>query len=237
MKCPILMYHKVGKAPPGAMVPYHYVTSRRLDNHLRALGRFGFQTIRLTDYPNQTSVRKPVILTFDDGYLNFTELGLPLFKKHAQIATVFVVVGLIGQTNAWDTKLGDQTEPLMSLDDIREALAAGVEIGCHSMTHARLTTLDQNELRSEVADSKAKLESLLEQSVPTFCYPYGAQNDTVREAVRLAGYTHACSVEKGWNDQTTDRYLLKRVNVRSDTSTPVLFWKLWRQNRVEAANA
>lgn len=235
MKCPILMYHKVGKAPPGAMVPHHYISPKRLENHLKALVQFGYQTIRLADFPSSVSAQRPIILTFDDGYLNFTELGLPLFKKYGQCATVFVVAGLIGETNAWDTKLGDKTEPLMSSEDIKDAFQAGIEIGSHSMTHARLTTLDQNELRSEVADSKAKLEGLLEQPVPTFCYPYGAQNEAVREAVRFAGYTHACSVEKGWNDETTDRFLLRRVNVRSDTSTPILFWKLWRQNRLEAA--
>lgn len=214
------------------MVPHHYVTPNQLRRHLSALVRFGFRTIRLSDFMIQESPEKPIVLTFDDGYENFANSAVPIFQALGQTATVFAVSGLTGKCNEWDTKQGDVTEPLMTADQLRSVRDLGFEVGSHSVSHARLTTLDQNELKAEVERSKADLEDLLGVEVTTFCYPYGAQNEAVRKAVESATYRYACSVEKGWNDQTTDPFRLRRTNVRSNTSTPILFWKLWRQSRL-----
>ena len=226
------MYHKIGPCPQGALVPHHYVSTRRFSNHVLALVKFGFTSKQLCDLVfDQDQSQKLTALTFDDGYSNFADLAVPILQKHGQKATVFVVAGLLGATNEWDVKIGDKPEPLMSLEQLVEIQRMGFEVGSHSMTHARLTELNQNDANLEIQDSKRALSEQLGQTIETFCYPYGSQNESLRAMVRDAGYKYACSVEKGWNHSTTDPYCLKRINVRSDTSTPILFWKLWRQNR------
>jgi len=231
------MYHKVARRPSGALVPHHYVSPARFANQMRALVRFGFKASRLSDlsdWPDPSE--KSIGITFDDGYENFAPNALPALEEHGLTGTVFVVAGLMGKTNEWDTKNGDVPEPLLNEAKIKELDVKGIEIGSHSLTHARLTEVSAEEALNEIVESQRILSGLLAKPIDQFCYPYGAHNEGVRELVRSAGYQAACSVEKGWNDATTDPYRLRRTNVRSDTSTPVLFWKLWRQSRLDTTD-
>ncbi|MBS1723862.1 MAG: polysaccharide deacetylase family protein [Armatimonadetes bacterium] len=232
-RIPILMYHKVAPRPAGSLVPHHYVSPKRFQAHVRALTRARFRAIRLeeldAEYENTDRV---VNFSFDDGYENFATNALPVLRAAGMTATVFAVAELLGASNEWDTELGDVPERLMSSDGLRAATTMGIEIGSHSCTHKRLPTCDDDSMLHEVAQSKRILSAILGRDVPIFCYPYGAHDARVREAVRAAGYRAACGVGKGWNDKTTDQFQLKRVNVRSDTSGPLLFWKLLRQSRL-----
>ena len=40
--------------------------------------------------------RKPVVITFDDGYLSFLDCAVPALKARGMVATVFLVAGEIG---------------------------------------------------------------------------------------------------------------------------------------------
>ena len=231
------MYHKVAKRPPGALVPFHYVSPARFANQMQALVRFGFESSRLTDLLDwSVSSKKKIGITFDDGYQNFAVHAFPVLERHALVGTVFVVAGLMGKTNEWDTRNGDVPEPLLTETEVKDLDREGIEIGSHSLTHARLTEVPVEKAVCEIVESQRILSGLLAKPVDQFCYPYGAHNEGVRDAVRAAGYLAACSVEKGWNDATTDPYRLRRINVRSDTSTPILFWKLWRQSRLDTTD-
>lgn len=229
------MYHKVGPRPKGALVPHHYVSEARLGRHCRALSLLGFSAMTVSGlldrWDQEGEQGRFACLTFDDGYLNFEQRAVPVLRACNCPATVFAVSDLLGQDNAWDTRNGDVSEPLMPPDGLMQVATLGFEIGSHTCSHARLTEVGDAELADELERSRRHLSSILGTDVPIFCYPYGAQDDRVRRAVAKAGYRAACSVEKGWNDPGTDRFRLKRINVRSDTSTPVLFWKLWSQNR------
>ena len=199
---------------------------------MKSLVKFGLKTVNFRDVSKSgESDSRPICLTFDDGYENFATQAVQILRRYGQTATVFLVSGLLGKTNEWDTEIGDKPEQLMCEETIIELDALGFEFGSHSVTHARLTNVNQNIAEYEIRESKRSLTELLSKEVETFCYPYGSHNENVRRLVHDAGYKLACSVEKGWNHETTDLFRLKRINVRSDTSTPILFWKLWRQSR------
>lgn len=92
---------------------------------------------------------------------------------------------------------------LLSLDQIREMAAAGVEFGSHTLTHPWLPSVDDHRLLREVRDSKLRLEDLLGVEVPCFAYPFGAVDQRVRAAVVAAGYRLAFTTRAGlnwWND-------------------------------------
>lgn len=230
---PILMYHKIDDPSPGALVPFHYVSPARFARQVSALVKFGFVTRSVESAIDESTRSKKVIcLTFDDGYQNFADFAYPVLEKHDQVATVFLVSDLIGKTNQWDVEIGDVTEKLLDSDTIQMLAIKGIEFGSHTATHARLTKVIQNKVEQEVRQSKEAISELLGRDCTVFCYPYGSQNEAVRSIVRNSGFKLACSVEKGWNRTETDPYRLKRVNVRRDTSTPILFWKLWSQARL-----
>ena len=65
----------------------------------------------------------------------------------------------------------------------------------------------------EIVDSKARLEDILSHPVHHFAYPYGLYNDTARALVQQSGYLSACSTRSGFNNNKTDRYELRRIEV------------------------
>ena len=60
----------------------------------------------------------------------------------------------------------------MSWDDLRAVASEGVEVGCHTETHAILSQIAQpSELDREIRGAKEKLEQRLGMPVAHFSYP------------------------------------------------------------------
>ena len=201
------------------------------EKQLRFLARKGFGTTSLETAFSTGSPSKPVVLTFDDGFQDFEDLAFPILRKFSMKATVFVVADCIGKTNEWDTVIGDVSYPLMSLESLQRIHAEGIEIGSHTKTHSRLTTLDPVSQEDEICGSKWELESMLGFTIDTFCYPYGSYDETSIELVHKAGYRYATTCEKGLNTGDEDSAKLKRIAIRNDTSLPIFIYKLWRAYR------
>ena len=70
-----------------------------------------------------------------------------------------------------------------------------MEVGSHGATHVKLAGLDDDQLRTEVSESRERLSELLGYSIRGFAYPYGIMDAHARRAVRDAGYDYACAVE------------------------------------------
>lgn len=236
MRIPVLMYHRIAPCPRGTTVPGHYVNPGRFRRHAQALARAGFQTVTQAKMADGLAGRdelppKPIVLTFDDGYHNFVQSAWPVLRDLGMTATVFVVAGQVAGTNAWDTRLGDVEERLLSLEEIQSLAKEGIEMGSHTVTHAHLDRVTPFDAEREIVESKMILEELLSDSVRSFCYPYGEQTESLRRLVRAAGYDSACGTLAGLNDSQTDPYQWRRINVRRSTSTPLLFWKLAKASR------
>ncbi|MCW5940159.1 MAG: polysaccharide deacetylase family protein [Fimbriimonadaceae bacterium] len=236
-RVPVLMYHRIACRPPGTTVPMHYVAPKRFENHVKVMGRLGFEsTTLIRAFQEIDKPGKRVVFTFDDGYGNFLAAAR-ILESSGMVGTVFVVTGQVGGVNEWDMGQGDVREPLLTQEEILALVARGHEIGSHTVSHARLTEVSEEEARRELEDSRRALAHLLGNPPASFCYPYGAHDSKVRGLVAEVGYSVACGTEKGWNDRWTDRTRWRRVNVRGDTTTPVLFWKLWNKSRSRATEA
>src|SRR5262249_20427613 len=79
----------------------------------------------------------------------------------------------------------------------REPPAAGIEIGSRGATHRALSGLSDADLELEIAGSKERLQNVIGAPVVTFCYPFGAFDDRVVEAVMKAGYRAATVIRGG----------------------------------------
>jgi peptidoglycan/xylan/chitin deacetylase (PgdA/CDA1 family) len=91
--------------------------------------------------------------------------------------------------------------------------AAGIVFGSHSLTHARLTRCNAEQLRAEVMDSKKMIEDQIGRSVNHFCYPYGDFDQRIQQMVQEAGYHTACTTEKGVVLPGTNPWRLPRLAV------------------------
>jgi len=154
-----------------------------------------------------------VAVTFDDGFTNVFENAMPILEKHKIPATMYIVASRIGSDNDWMHKRGRPKRALVDACQICEMVAAGIEIGSHTLNHARLPEIPQEQKLREITESKTVLEDLLSAPVTHFAYPYGLYDEVACEAVKNAGYVSACSTRSGFNSQDTDRYLLRRIEV------------------------
>lgn len=96
-----------------------------------------------------------------------------------------------------------------------------ITIGGHSTTHRSMASLPQAEMRAELADNKAFLESLLQVPVNHMAYPYGGKEQCgPREAAaaRDAGYRTAIAVRHGklTAQKAEDPFLLPREDAGYD---------------------
>lgn len=123
-----------------------------------------------------------VSLEFDDGYRSALTTALPAIEERGWTATEFLVSGTP------DPAMESEGSPVMSADEVLE-WAARAEVGSHSVSHRRLTELDDDEVADEVVRSRAQLEELLGRDVELFAAPFGTTDDRVTAAARRT-YRH-----------------------------------------------
>ncbi len=212
-----------------------YVTPRLFRSQLDYLTRRGWEAISLTEAAQRLSdVNGPgadeFAVTFDDGYLSVYEHAIPALEERNVNATIFVVADQIDGINEWDRCAGDTKEPMMGADQIREVASMGFEIGAHTLTHPRLTGLDDERLVREIVDSKHRLEDLIGSQVSSFSYPYGDCDERVIAATVQAGFTRAVGTKLGVVSDVSI-FEIPRINVRWNSFGWQLMRKIGRARR------
>lgn len=184
-----LMYHHVAEQNPSSLDPFT-VAPAMLEKHLVFLKENGYTPVSLKELRDGAPVKKPVMLTFDDGYEDNYKNLFPLLKKHNVPAVIFLVADKIG------------TPEYMTWDQIRKMKNSGlVQFGSHTCSHCRLRNLPDEEIARELVRSKQILEEQLGEPVTAFCYPFGSGgfDKRVRPQVFKAGYLFDFSTKKGVN--------------------------------------
>jgi peptidoglycan/xylan/chitin deacetylase (PgdA/CDA1 family) len=169
---------------------------------VRALSRFG-----------------RVYATFDDAFRSSASVFPALERLGANIE-IFVCsrYACDGASLAIPELAGDDLHELatMTWEELRGHADRGIAIGSHGVTHPHLTRLSDGELRRELEDSKAQIETELGRRCPDLAYPYGEHDDRVCAAARRAGYERAYALRgsKG------DAYALPRVDLYRRHTVP-----------------
>ena len=83
----------------------------------------------------------------------------------------------------------------------------------HTFSHPDHTTVDDAQLRHEVADARVVLRRTYRVPVNFFCYPAGRYDERVIAAVRGAGYLAATTTQPGLASPAAPPYQLKRIRV------------------------
>lgn len=180
---PTLMYHAVSDDMWG--FPELFVSPAELEAQLQYLTENGFTTIHFSDLRVIDRIENPVLLTFDDGYLdNYTEL-FPLLQKYNCKATIFVITDSIGTH-----------EHYMTWEQAREMADSGlVSIQSHTATHPDLDWRTREQQQEELTRSYEAIFEHLDREPYVLCYPTGRYNsdtlslmeDTYRFGLKMAG--------------------------------------------------
>ncbi len=179
--------------------------------------------------PHGSATHEPVVaITFDDGFRNVYDYGLPILERYGFQATVFLVTDYCGKTNSWPGQPSWVTpQPLLRWAEVIEMSKAGVTLGSHSRTHPDLRTVSAARLREEMIFSKKAIEDATGRPVETLAYPYGACDGRVKEMAR-SYFSLACGVTLGFAAPESDAYDLERLDMYYLRS-PILFRRLFSQ--------
>ena len=197
---PILMYHYIrdyqNEADPLgeglSVAPETF--AKQLDTLISA----GFQATSLTKLASGQLPPKPLILTFDDGYLDAYTSAFPLLQERGLTATFFVVKNFIGKPG------------YMNEGQIVALKAAGMEIGGHSLTHRNLASAPYEKAIDEIAGSLRGHDNV-------FCYPAGKYSNETLDIVSGLGVRAAVTTNIGVVSAASSLYELPRIRVKEKT--------------------
>src|SRR3972149_7617099 len=106
-KAIILMYHNIDNPPKGARIPNLYVTPRMFRFQMWYLKAAGFRVLSIQNLVAAVDAgdarHNIAAITFDDGYMDFYKNAYPVLKRYGYPSTVYVVSGLVGKDNVWDS--------------------------------------------------------------------------------------------------------------------------------------
>jgi peptidoglycan/xylan/chitin deacetylase (PgdA/CDA1 family) len=275
----ILGYHRVADAP---IDPFRMAISPAAFEAQLAFLANRCRPVSLTRAIEQLGTgrvpARTVVVTLDDGYEDTLQVALPLLRRHAVPATVFVCTGSAGRAFWWDRlaavvgygarlparftiDVGTTRHELATSDheallgrlsrmlepahpDEREHLLAAlqaqapsgaapaarallpdelaelagdplVEVGGHTVNHAPLAVLAEDDQRREIAENRRVIESVTGRPVSHFAYPHGSHSMTTTRLVRDAGYEAACCSTPDVALPGSDRLTLPRLWVDS----------------------
>jgi len=232
---PILMYHRFIAHESEKGIHGTWIHEGRFERHLQLIKRLGYETLTFRDLAQKGFIhrlepgKKFLMITADDGYRDNLTRMLPLLEKYNMSAVIFIVSN--ETHNRWDTEYSatpDVRADLLSAEEIRALDASGrIEIGGHTLSHARLDELAPPQQREEIVGNKKHLEDLLGHPLLSFAYPYGYLNESAKSEAKAAGYRFAVATDSGPRALHQDPFQIRRIAVFPRTDT----FGLWRKIR------
>ena len=216
---PILMYHYISDPPADADV-YRVDLSVTPDNFRDQLAWLRDNGYTAIDYYDLTMAivgyselpEKPVLLTFDDGYLDNYTNAFPLLQEYGFKGTFFVITEFIDSGRE-----GYMTWPM-----IEEMARAGHRIESHSRTHPDLTEKDRDGLIWEILGSQQTLAAHIGYTPRYFCYPGGDYNEQTIALLRELDFWGAVTTANDTWHGFNERFEWGRLRVRNDTTVAEL---------------
>lgn len=159
--------------------------------------------------------RRTVAITFDDCYAD-NHQAARILHEHGLPATFFVPTAYVGTDRRfpWDAHLPNM--PNLTWDEIRQMAGWGHTIGSHTVSHADLGKLSDDEARREMVDSRRELERQLDRPAYWFAFPYGGRENFRHEQFPLvleSGYRGCLSAMGGFVEMSMAGEVLPREAV------------------------
>lgn len=222
--CPVLMYHYVSYPPEGAdrVLTDLIVTPELFTEHLTYLRDEGFTSISLAQLwagllSGAPLPPKPIVLTFDDGYVDSYAHATPILAQFGMIGTFFIVANFMDQPG------------YLTWGQAAEMKNAGMEIGNHSVSHPRLSGQSVEFQRTEIEGAAARIGEALGARPQFFCYPLGRYDNNTMRLVQESGHIAALTTSDGTVHWASNPYRMRRVRIRNRTNVNSLAWLVNRR--------
>ncbi len=233
------MYHHVNAFPgkPEKGCDFITVEVNAFVRQMAFLHRHGYTTLSTSDYlqiiRTGNTPPKPVMITFDDGWLDNWVYAYPVLKSLNLKAVFFVITSLLpdnglrkrmdeGFTGALPThsrckaivESGRCADVMMSWDELREMEHSGlIDVASHTHTHQRWDALPPEALYQDIVLSKTTIEKHLNKDCTALCWPWGLHREDYIKTAEKAGFNLLFTTIKGTNTAETNPLSLKRIPI------------------------
>lgn len=178
-KIPILEYHVVRENIPDDGTGYLYVTPENFEDQISILKSNGYNFITFDDLEQIDNNKmempdKPIIITFDDGYLNNYVNAYPILKKLDAKATFFVsTANIVNESLEYD----ENKLKFMSWEQLLEMENSGViDIQSHGDSHINLAESTPYDITQNVDTSYELICKNINKTPIAFSVPYGSSS-------------------------------------------------------------
>jgi peptidoglycan/xylan/chitin deacetylase (PgdA/CDA1 family) len=217
----VLMYHSVsGDGYRDGLT----VDSGQLEEQFLYLRSAGYSTILLSELiafydQGRPLPENPVLITFDDGFLNNYEIAYPLAAKYQVKINFFLVPAFI--------LLGSyRGERCFGIEEINRMDPSLVEIGLHSFDHRSYADLTPVGVEMDLDRCLSAMDVMGIPYQPCLAYPYGAfprrkghDREQLFSALEKNGLRLAFRIGNRINRlPLRDRFLIQRLDIRGDES-------------------
>ena len=164
---------------------------------------------------------RPVLITFDDGYLNNLEVAYPLLQKYQFKAVIFIPTAFIG------TEILQDGYPTlhMNIEQLKKMDPSLIEFGLHSHFHKNYEEITLQDIEKDLDICLNILNSHQIPFVPALAYPYGARPKLdivlkqMKELLKRKGIKVAFRIGNKVNSfSPADFYELKRIDIIGNDS-------------------
>ncbi len=195
---PVLMYHRVATNPLPGLARYA-VTPAEFARQMDCLANMGATALTLEQFEaclweGTPLPERPVLITFDDAYVDTLAEAIPTMMRSGMTATIFIPTAHVGGTSAWDAGYGPGA-PLMTWDQLRQVRDLGFSLAAHSHNHFPMAALGHAALSEELDRPREILRRELGLDTHALAYPYGSVDQAVEWEVFGSGYRLAFTTE------------------------------------------
>lgn len=179
---------------------------RKLLNHLAKQNTFISYSEAVERVKSNKIDKSYICFSSDDGFKNNLE-NAKILTEFGIKCCYFICPQFIGEENeekleAISSQKFHLSKPIefLNWNEVEKMLTMGHEIGSHTMTHRRLSSLHSSELYAEIVEPKNILQSKLGIKEIHFAYPYGLATDITKEAIEMVnncGYVSCASAIRG----------------------------------------
>lgn len=210
VRVPILMYHYISD-PPADADAYRLdlsVRPRDLEAQLAYLQAAGYTGIGLGDLVRYLAVgdplpAKPIIITFDDGYVDNFVYAFPLLCRYNFRGTFFLVTDFLDQGMSG----------YITWEQVQLMADKGMDIESHGLDHSDLQGRTAADQLQQVKRSREVIEAHVHQPVHFFAYPFGRYDERTIAALREAGYSAAVNTLAGVTHTSGGLFDLRRIRI------------------------
>lgn len=218
-KLRVLMYHKVHESEQDFLTVNVSTLKKQIDYILKRYTPIRLSDLRAHILEGKELPEKPILISFDDGYLNNFSIAWPLLKEAGIPFCIFPVAGFSGKTIEYDGKMQTFISPEQLI-----AMQEQVEYGYHGFRHLNFNTLKYNAIEEEIKQASEWFKNANIPVQPFWAYTYGAfpkgdpeRFESIQKLFADYGIIAAFRIGNRFNSlPLKDVYRIERLDIRGN---------------------